>query len=340
MLIPIRSFYRFPLMILAGSILAGGGLWVMGALWFDGPAYGMRIPLVMIYGAALTGILFWIPRWQRKIITLLALYGIVFLWWLTLRPSNSRQWQPDVAKTPYAEFQGDDITLHNVRNFDNRTEADYAERWETRTVRLSHITGIDIILTYWGSPWIAHPIISFLFSEGNPLAISIETRKEAGETYSTLGGLYRRYELIYIIADERDVIRLRTNYRSGEDSYLYHTTATPERSREIFLDYLQRANQLNLHPEFYNALTSNCTTNIRIHTVHAAHGQAARWDWRLLANGKSDEFAYEHGGLDRTYPFDELKKRSLIKEKALAADQDPHFSSRIREGLPGFLLQQ
>jgi len=163
----------------------------------------------------------------------------------------------------------------------------------------------------------------------------VETRKEVGEEYSAFRGFFRQYELIYIIADERDLIRLRTNYRTGEEVYLYRTIATPETTREVFLDYLRGANELARDPAFYNAVTSNCTTNIRIHTKAVAGAKAAPWDWRLLLNGKSDEFAYEQGRLVGDLPFAQLKAQAHINDAARAADI-AHFSDLIRVGRVGF----
>jgi len=167
---------------------------------------------------------------------------------LSLKPSNFRQWQPDVAETAWAEINGDRVTIHNFRNCDYRGEFDYTPHWETRTVDLSKLRGIDIFITYWGSPWIAHPIVSFDFGDDGHVAMSVETRKEVGETYSAVRGFFRYYELIYTIADERDVVRLRSNYRHGEDVYLYHTLAAPEQARSIFLNYLARANACGITP--------------------------------------------------------------------------------------------
>ncbi|HWA48988.1 MAG TPA: DUF4105 domain-containing protein, partial [Dongiaceae bacterium] len=245
-------------------------------------------------------------------------------------------WQGDVTQTPWAEIEGDKVTIHNVRNFEYRTETDYTPHWETRNYDLSEIRGADLFITFWGSPWIAHPIVSFQFGDHDHVAFSVETRKEVGEEYSALRGFFRQYELIYIIADERDVIRLRTNYRVGEEVYLYRTTASPEAAREIFLDYLRVANEMHGQPVFYNAITSNCTTNIRIHTQAVAGAAAAPWDWRLLLNGKGDEFAYQNGRLAGDLPFDQLKAQAHINDAARAADASPDFSTLVRKGRAGF----
>jgi hypothetical protein len=260
--------------------------------------------------------------------------ALVLAWWLTLKPSNTRAWQPDVAQEPWAEVKGDEVTLHNVRNCDYRTETDYTPRWETRTVRLSQLTGIDLAINYWGSPWMAHPIASFQFADAPPLCFSIETRKEIGESYSAIGGFFRQFELIYVAADERDVIRVRTNFRRSEDVYLYRTTAPPEKARERFMDYIAALNELHAHPRWYNAATTNCTTSIR---TRQAATQRAPWDWRILLNGKGDELMFERGALATGgLPFAELKTRALINSAAKAADATPDFSRLIRTGLPGF----
>ena len=260
----------------------------------------------------------------------------VLAWWLTLSPSNDRDWQTDVDRTAWAEIAGDAVTIHDMRNFDYRTETDYRPVWETRTYDLSKIRAADLFLTFWGSPWIAHPIVSFEFANGEHLAISVETRKVVGQEYSALLGFFRQYELIYIVADERDVIRLRTNYRIGEEVYLYRSTVAPQAVRAVFLDYLHAVNSLHERARFYNALTSNCTTNIRLHTS-AMPGSLPPWDWRLLLNGKSDEFAYQHGRLVTAgLSFDALKGQAHINEAARAADQSPQFSALIRAGRIGF----
>lgn len=201
-------------------------------------------------------------------------------------------------------------------------------------MHLSKLTGVDLAITYWGSPWIAHPIASFQFSDALPLAISIETRKAVGQNYSAIPGLYRQYDLIYIAADERDVIRLRTNYRQGENVFLYRTTAPAKHARAFFSRYLERLNQLRERPEFYNEITDNCTTNIRLANITAGGGKVQPWNWRILLNGKGDELLYARGFINRTLPFAELKARSLINPRAKAAGASPDFSALIRVGLP------
>jgi hypothetical protein len=303
--------------------------WAFGAIYFDFPTSG-RLAALLFVLLLLAAIAFV----RGKLLKLAIVFGafvLVASWWLTLKPSNNRPWQPDVARTAWAQIDGDEVTVHNVRNCEYRTNTDFTPHWETRTVRLSQITGMDVAINYWGSPWISHPIVSFLFADALPLCFSIETRKTIGQNYSTLGGLYRQYTLIYIVADERDSIRLRSNFRH-EDVYLYHTLASPAQARERFLEYIKAMNALRDHARWYNQITANCTTSIR---TQRSVNERAPWDWRMLINGKADELLYERhaiatGGL----PFSELKQRSLINKRAHAADQDPGFSRLIRADLP------
>jgi hypothetical protein len=314
-------------------LLCAVTIWVAGALYFDLPIAWLRAPLALIYGLAMFAALVFVKgRWRAMGLAAVG-FVAVLAWWLTIKPTEDRAWQPDVARRAWADIQGDEITLHNVRNCEYRTETDYTPRWETRVVHLSKLTGVDLAITYWGSPWIAHPIASFQFSDSLPLAISIETRKVVGQSYSALRGFYRQYELIYIPADERDVIRLRTNYRN-EEVYLYHIRISPEHAREVFLGYLQHLNQLHGKAEFYNAVTDNCTTNIRAANIAAEQGKVPPWNWRVLLNGKMDELLYARGFIDRSLPFAELKARSLVNARAKAADASADFSELIRVGSP------
>jgi len=317
------------LLVLLTAIIAIA--WAFGAVWFDAPfGNANKIVAGLLALASAIVLVFVRPSW-RKLGTFVVLFACVLIWWLTLSPTNDSDWQPDVAQKAWADIQGDEVTLHNVRNCDYRTETDYTPHWETRTMRISQITGIDLAVDYWGSPWIAHPIVSFQFADAPPLCFSIETRKKLGQTYSTIGGLYRQFELIYIVADERDVIRVRTNYRK-EDIYLYRTTISPAHARERFLEYIHSLNALRNKPRWYNAITTNCTTSIR--TQHPPH-ERVPWDWRILLNGKGDELLYErHAIVTSGLPFAELKTRSLINARAKRADASPDFSQLIRVGLP------
>lgn len=308
--------------------------WAAGALYFDLPIPWLRASLALVYGLLIVAGLFFTKNWWRALGVMMGGFVVVLAWWLTINPSADRAWQPDVARRARADIQGDDVTLHDVRNCDYRSETDYTPHWETRVVHLSKLTGLDLAISYWGSPWIAHPIASFQFTDSLPLAISIETRKAEGQSYSVIAGLYRQYELIYLAADERDVIRLRTNYRKGEDVYLYRIAISPDHARALFLAYLDRLNRLHERPEFYHQIVDNCTTNIRLANIEATRGKVQPWNWRMLLNGKGDELLYERGLINRSMPFAALKEQSLINKRAQAADASADFSQLIRAGLP------
>lgn len=336
----MKSLFHFLLKAvcfgLLGLLMLLPTAWAFGALWFDFPS-SFRHESAGIY---LLGVMLLFLFVKPRGVAMLGVLGssvVVALWWFTLQPSNDRDWQTEVVLEPWAEVNGDLVTMHNVRDFDYRTETDFTPHWETRTVNLSELTGVDLAINYWGSPWMAHPILSFQFAKEShmpPLAMSIETRREKGESYSALGGLYRQFELIYVAADERDVIRVRTNERKGEDIYLYHTTISAADARKWFLEYVRSMNTLHEHPRWYNAITTNCTTSIRSQRSTDAR---VPMDWRILLNGKMDEWLYQIGFLDRdALPFPELKKKALINPAAQAADQAPDFSERIRVGRPGF----
>jgi hypothetical protein len=310
-------------------------LWAAAALYVDFPDHsiGTGLAVTILIIAALS--VFKLRR-TLAIGVCVALFASVLTWWLALSPSNNRPWQRDVAETPWAEQHGDMVTLHNFRNFDYLTETNYIPNWETRTVDMSRIRGIDLFINYWGSPAIAHTILSFDFADSLPVAMSIETRKTVGQEYSAVLGFFRQFSLIYIIGDERDIVRVRTNYRVGEDLYLYHTHASPARARGVFLDYLKSANELRYTPQWYNALTSNCTTDVIPHLEAADKNVGIKWDWRILLNGYIDHMLYEQGRFAGNLPFDELKSRAHINPAAKAADKSPDFSHLIRVNRPGF----
>ncbi len=312
------------------AVVVPATCWAAAALWFDGPASRLLAAFLVAGLVALNVSVFaWVRPFRRALVSSAAAFGLILGWWLAIPPRADRDWLPDVARVARATLDGDSVTIHNVRNFDYRSENDYRERWETRRYDLSKLRGVDLFLSYWGSPWIAHTIVSWDFGAGEHLAVSIETRKEQGEAYSAVLGFFRQFELYYVVADERDVVRLRTNYR-GEQVRLYRLKASPEFARAILVDYLAEINRLAEAPRWYNALTHNCTTAIRHHVQHVAPGRP--FDWRILVNGRIDELGYERGTIDTSLPFEEVRRRADITERAKAADADPEFSQRIRAG--------
>ncbi len=316
-------------------LLAMGG-WASVAIFYSNLPVLIRPWVATLFAVTTLLILAGKYSTKRTRLGFLAAFALVLIWWLLMPPSNNRDWQPDLATLAWADIAGDKVTVHNIRNNDYRTETDFIVRHYDKTFNLSKLQGIDLFLIYWGSPKIAHIMMSFDFEGQGNLCFSIETRMEKGEDYSTIKGFFRKYEIIYVAADERDLVRLRTNYREngkGEDVYLYRLNATQEVARKVFLSYLGEVNRLKEQPQWFNALTDNCTTSIRQHTK--PYNPNARLDWRLIVNGYIDDMLYESKTIDTSLPFEELKKRSYINPKAQAADKDPAFSQLIRAGLPG-----
>ena len=246
--------------------------WGTLAIYYSYLPEGIRIYVSAAFVLGALGILILIRPRRRGIIIFLCLFLVVLVGWFSMTPSNNRDWQADVSVLPYATIDGDKITVHNIRNCDYRTETEYEVRHYNKTFNLSELESIDLFLVDWGLKVLVHTMISFGFEDGSYICISIETRKEKGEGYSTIKGFFRQYELTYVVADERDLVRLRTNYRKGETVYLYHLVDTsPKLRRNVFLDYMRHITRLKDHPEWYNALTGNCTTQIRGHTKPYTH---------------------------------------------------------------------
>ncbi len=316
------------------------GLIVLGTVGWGALALGYLLPgpawltkaIAVAYALGGVVLLFALRPFWRAVAVALAAFALVLVWFNSQAPSNTGAWQPDVEQLAHGEFDGDILTLHNVRNFTYRSETDFTENWETRTYDLSKLTGLDMYFSHWGSPAIAHTIMSWDFSDGQHLAISIETRKVDGQSYSTVGGFFRQYPIYYVAADERDVIGVRTNYR-GENVWLYRLKAPPATARALLLDYLKCMNGLVAQPEWYNALVDNCTTSIRRHVQHLSP-EGFPLDWRLLVNGYLPELLYERGSLYTGMPFAELDAISNIDARAKESGLGPDFSARIREGLP------
>ena len=322
---------RFVLIAFASLITALFIAWAAGALYFDLPAPPLVRTIASLAWAVGAVALAAFGRLRGRILVLLGFAGITS-WWLTLRPAQDADWQPQVAILAYATREGDRFTVHNIRNFEYRSATDFTPRYDTRDFDLANLRAADLFINYWGLPCIVHPMASFDFGPQGHLCFSIEIRPQRGQTYSTLAGLYRQFTLIYIAADERDVVRLRTNYKH-EDVYLYRLTFSPDEARVRFREYIDVLNELYARPAWYNVITHNCTT--AIWALHPS-AQQVPWDWRILINGFLDRMLYERGLLAGDLPFEELRAQALINKRAQEAGDAPDFSQKIRAGLAGF----
>jgi hypothetical protein len=267
----------------------------------------------------------WTPCWFMFCACLLgALTGCK-----SITPTNYRTWAPDQNQLAWAEFHGDQVTVHNVRNCKYVTNEDYVVQLYDRTYDLNKVAYVDFtIVPFKQIPSLGHTMVTFGFDTGDHVLISIEIRKEAGEDYNPIKGFLRQYELMYVVADERDMIQLCAVYRD-EDVYMYRVKATREQARAMFVDMLERANKLIDKPEFYNTLTNNCTNNIQRHVNRITPGRVP-YQLGVLLPGLSDRLAYDLGLIDTDLPFEQAKERANISELAKRYEDSPDFSLMIR----------
>jgi hypothetical protein len=319
------------------TLLSLFSFWALAALLVD-----LRpIWLATIAVLGFTGVLSRLWRGKtssvRHYVRWTLLNVFVLTWWLMLSPKPELDWAPEFARTAWAEVSGDRAVVHNVRNFTYRTEHDLTANWETRTYDLGKIIGADLFLIRWGAPLVAHSIVSFRFSDGTYLATSIEARRTPSQEFSALLGFFRQFQIIYLVADERDVVRVRTNYRQNENVSLFRTRLTPADARQLLAAYFGWMNAAHVKPAWYNALTKNCSAPMTTFLAKSKIGGLSRWDWRGILDGRGDKMLYELGDLaGDELPFEQLKAQALINPVAREADTAANFSEQIRAGRAGF----
>jgi len=322
-----------------GWLLAGIGFlcrflllgWGTLAIYYSNlPWARARLALALIFLAFGIWAL-WLSRWRWRFPAFAVAYLALLAWWATILPSQDRHWRPEVAVLPRATIEGDRVRITGFRNFEYRSTDDFTPHYEEREFLLSHLTSMDFFLSFWAPGPVGHTFVSFNFDNAPPLCISIETRPEVGEGFDPIASLFKQFELIYVVGDERDLVRVRTNYRH-EDVFLYHMRISPEHARRLLLVYLERINELADHAEFYHLLTNNCTINIIRYANRA--GRVGGLDFRHVLNGLIDRYLYITGVMDTTLPFAELRQRSWINKAAQTADTDANFSDDIRADLP------
>ncbi|RIL11840.1 MAG: hypothetical protein DCC75_01540 [Proteobacteria bacterium] len=306
-------------------------LWCAALLLFTWPEFGRATAIVVaVLGAAA------VPAWRwagffRGL--WLAAIAACLVWWNRITPSNERNWKPSVEILPYAEINGDEITVHNIRNFHYRSESDFDRNYYDKKFNLSEISGVDVFTSYWSSDLIAHIMVSFAFREEDFIAFSIETRNEESESYSTWGGFFRQYELTFVAADERDLIGLRTTHRQpNEQVYLFRTATKLENAQRFFLSYIERINQLKEAPEFYNTMTTNCSTSVLLCT--SAFPNKIPVTWQVFVSGFFPEYLYGLGTLDKNYSLEDLKGLGHVNQRSVQAGYADDYSLRIRAGVP------
>ena len=312
--------------LFAGFVVFPTTMWIALAIHYHvrGPRlrwFASLVPLVIV-GVSL-GLL---PMRPWALAVWFGLLLVTILWWLSLRPNSNRDWKTGMDVLPHVELVGDVLRIRQFRNFRYMASGDPLPQYEERTFDLTKLSSLDYFLAHWSGPVIAHTLVSFGFDDGQFLVVSVEARLQRWQSYSPLRGIFRTYELIFVIGDERDIIRLRTNIRR-ERVYLYRVRMPRPEVRQLLVDYLARVEKLEERPEWYNSITSNCTTNLFYHGRH-------RVPWwltpHIFLNGLSARAMYLRGFLDDSLPFKELQSRSDIRERALAAGDAANFSQQIR----------
>jgi hypothetical protein len=324
---------RITATLLATLLIGMPAAWGTLALWYQAPSAQLKAACIFLWIAFTLGML--ATLWQGRAGLALAIFALVFagmlIWWHNIAPSNDRLWADDVAQITNGSIDGNRVTLRNVRNFDWRSNDDYTQRWETREYELDQLNSVDMIMSYWDGWAIAHMLISFGFEDGRHVAFSVEVRRQKNLVYSEIGGFFKRDGLSIIAADERDVIRVRTNIR-GEDDYLYRIRMPLSAMRSLFLGYVEQADSLVDAPRFYNTITVNCTTLV-YHMMKRIVGYLP-WSYRLLFTGYLPAYVYRVGGLDQRFSLTELRALGRITDRAKLSDSSGSFSADIRAGIP------
>lgn len=323
------------LLIVASSVVILLAAWAVLALWYQAASGRVLRMLAAVSWTAFSCadlVALWRGLPVPATAVFAAAFGVLLLWWRHLRPTNDREWADDVAQMTTGSVAGSRVTLRNVRNFQWRTRSDYVQRWETRDYDLQNLCTLDLILSYWSYRAIAHLLVSFGFAAGEHVVFSVEVRRPRDAPYSELGGFFKEFGLSIIAADERDIVRVRTNVR-GEDDYLYRIGLPVATMRSLFLEYVNQANALVSTPRFYNTLTVNCTTLV-YHMMKHVVGYLP-WDYRVLLSGYLPTYLYRVRALDMRYSLAELRALGRVTERAKAAgDHSATFSADIRQGVP------
>jgi hypothetical protein len=274
---------------------------------------------------------FWCGRLGTGIATFALAHGLLLIWWKSLRPSNDREWADDVAQTVGGKIDGSVVTLDKVRDFEWRSNSDFTPRWTARSYDLAQLHSVDMIVSVWARPAIAHMLISFGFSQDDYVAFSVEIRRDKRQSFSEIGGFFKEFELVIIAADERDIVRLRTNVRR-EQTHLFRLNLEPAVIRALFLAYVAEANALVREPRFYHTIMGNCTTVL--YRMLRRIVRRLPFSYRVLLSGYMPEYFYGIGYLDQRYPLEELRALGYVSERGRLADASPTYSTDIRRGIP------
>ena len=329
----IRLF-RITGLVVVVLVLALLGIWVTLAIWFRAPFADLpRIALSGLFAmVSLLTILALFSQFKWPAIgTFAALFLGMLAWWNTLHPPTTGNWAADVSRQVTGEIEGNTLTLTDVRDFEWRSNTDFTERWTTRTYDLDQLQSVDMFLSYWAGPEMAHFILSFGFSDGQYLAWSVEVRREIGGGFSPVADFFKENTLIIVATTEPDVVGVRSNER-GEDVQLFRLDVGLDVARALLKEYVQEANMLAQTPQWYNSVTTNCTTVV--FQMIKAIGKGRPFDWRIIANGYLPDYSYDQGALNSDFTLAELRRLGRVAPRALAVGLGPNYSTAIRQGVP------
>lgn len=339
MSINTRSLLSTSLQLLLSLVILCAAAWGGLALYYQLPVNmpWLTVSLTLWAGLSVFALIqLWRNSLWQGVLLYLVLHTALLIWWNSLTPSNQHLWEDDVAQMTTGQIEGDTVTLFNVRNFDWHTETDYTPRWDTREYDLSKLTSVDMLTSHWGMDAIAHVLVSFGFDDDQFVTFSVEIRKKKGQTFSEVAGFFKQYELSILATDERDAIGVRPNVR-GEDTFLYRIDMPADIRRQLFLSYIEQANQLIDEPRFYNTVTANCTTLVFGMMQHISGGLPL--DARLLLTGYLPSYIDELDGLTDGFDLEQLRTAGRITERSKQAGHNENYSKIIRRGVPGWSLQ-
>jgi len=325
----LRRLLRGAGWLLLSLVVLLQGAWATLAIrWSNLPA-ALRVPAAAAFALATLAAFLFLPRRGRTLAGFLVAWTALLCWWLTIPASNDRDWRPELAQVTRAQVVGDRVTLLGLRDCAWRTEADFDARWIDKSYDLRQLEGVDFVVSNWGVADVSHTMLSFGFAGGEHVVLSIETRRERGEAQGAIEALFKQYELIYVLGTERDLLRLRTDVRAPrENVWVFPTTFDRERTRRLFVEVVTQADELAVHPRWYNFLAENCTTGI-LPLLNAA-GRRRRFDWRLLLNGHVDELAWERGFIRADVPLAELRRVHLANQYVAQPTAPDDYSRAIR----------
>ena len=306
-------------------------LWSFGAIWYSNlPEKWMRVTSAFLLPVLLLSLIICFRKRKKIRFAAISLVFIgIIIWWSLIPASNNQDWLTQFAAMPRAVINGNTVSIENIRNFEYKTADSFVPRYINGTYKLDELKSLDMAVSYWdGNTAVAHTMLSFGFSDGRHLVLSCETRMRKDQVQGAVPGLFKQYNILYIIGTEDDLFKLRTNYRK-EELYLYPTNSTPEECVKIFLSLIDRCDKLIQGPEFYNTLTFNCTTSLlpSIRKVTARH-----CDIRFCLNGYSDRMAWEFGWLKHNpgESFSDYKKKHFVNQYVALEDTGLNYSQAIR----------